>query len=325
MKNLKIAIEEFKSLNILNTNLSFEEFSKYINSKKVILVTNNLLLEIKCKINSRIFLTGWLLLIYYKDIFTSKIEIEDLILKKFIEISKIIMNNNINNEEQIENLKNLICDYEKQFLLWKNFDKNKCISEFINRYINVNKSLDLMKSTNINDRDVIILELENQKNDIINLASKFDKNINRNFFEENYKINFTIEKTTQQAYWDIIKKDLNQENFSLVYSNLEFIINTMSELFNNNDIIKKVFDINKIKEKLNNIDPEYFFILANSFYHQWKKLSSPIRDIDYEEYTNSLNNITKKNYHDAIITFIKNNYKIIELIYLDLLLLKINN
>jgi hypothetical protein len=325
MKNLKIAIEEFKNLNILNTNLSFEEFSKYINSKKVILVTNNLLLELKCKINTRIFLTGWLLLIYYKDIFTSKIEIEDLILKKFIEVSKIIMNNDIINEEQIENLKNLICDYEKQFLLWKNFDKNKCLGEFINRYINVNKSLDLMQSTNINDREVIILELENQKNDIINLATKFDKNINKNFFEENYKINLTIDKISQQAYWDIIKKDLHQENFSLVYSNLEFIINTMSELFNNNDNIKKVFDINKIKEKLNNIDPEYFYILANSFYYQWKKLSSPIRDIDYEEYTKSLNNITNKNYHDAIITFIKNNYKIIELIYLDLLLLKINN
>ena len=44
----------------------------------------------------------------------------------------------------------------------------------------------------------------------------------------------------------------------------------------------------------------------------------------YEEYTKSLNNITNKNYHETIITFIKNNYKIIELIYLDLLLLKIN-
>ena len=78
-----------------------------------------------------------------------------------------------------------------------------------------------------------------------------------------------------------------------------------------------------LKERLNNVDPEYFYILANSFYYQWKKLSSPIRDIEYEEYTESLKNITKKNYHEAIIIFIKNNYKIIELIYLDLLLLKL--
>ena len=323
MKNLKVAIEEFKSLNILNKNLSFEEFSQFINSKKVILITNNMLKELQCKTNTRIFLTGWLLLIYYKDILTNKIEIEDLILKKFVEISIIIMKNNIVDKEQFEYINNLINDYEKQFILWKNFDKNKCIGDFINRYISVSKSLELMQTTNIDNREIIVKELENQKTDIINLAKKFDKNINYNFFEENYKIQNTIEKTTQLAYWDIIKKDLLEENFSLVYSNLEFIINTMSELFNNNNI-KLVFYINKIKEKLNNVDPEYFYILANSFYYQWKKLSSPIRDIDYEEYTKSLNNITNKNYHETIITFIKNNYKIIELIYLDLLLLKIN-
>lgn len=323
MKNLKLVIEEFKNLNILNTNLSFEEFSIFINSKKVILVTEKMLKILKCKIKTRIFLTGWFLLIFYKDIFTNKIEIEDLILKKFIEISIIFMNNNITNEDQIENINNLIYDYEKQFILWKNFDKNKCISDFISRYISVSKSLDLMQTTNINDRDTILMELENQKNDIIILANKIDKNININFFEENYKLQKTIEKTTDQVYWEILKKDLLEENYSLVYSNLEFIINTMYELSSNNNI-KLVFDINKIKEKLNNVDPEYFYILANSFYYQWKKLSSPIRDIEYKEYIESLNNMTNKNYHETIITFIKNNYKIIELIYLDLLLIKNN-
>jgi hypothetical protein len=322
MKNLKIVIEEFKNLNILNTNLSFEEFSILINSKKVILVTEKMLKTLKCKIKTRIFLTGWFLLIFYKDIFTNKIEIEDLILKKFIEISVIFMNNNITNEQQIENLNNLIDDYEKQFILWKNFDKNKCIGDFINRYISVCKSIDLIQSTNINDSESILKELEKQKNDIIILAKKIDNNININFFEENYKLQKTIEKTTDKVYWDILKKDLLEENYSLVYSNLEFIINTMYELSLNNNI-KIVFDINKIKERLNNVDPEYFYILANSFYYQWKKLSSPIRDIEYEEYTESLKNITKKNYHEAIIIFIKNNYKIIELIYLDLLLLKL--
>ena len=322
MKNLKIVIEEFKNLNILNTNLSFEEFSILINSKKVILVTEKMLKTLKCKIKTRIFLTGWFLLIFYKDIFTNKIEIEDLILKKFIEISVIFMNNNITNEQQIENLNNLIDDYEKQFILWKNFDKNKCIGDFIDRYISVCKSIDLMQSTNINDRESILKELEKQKNDIIILAKKIDNNININFFEENYKLQKTIEKTTDKVYWDILKKDLLEENYSLVYSNLEFIINTMYELSLNNNI-KIVFDINKIKERLNNVDPEYFYILANSFYYQWKKLSSPIRDIEYEKYTESLNNITNKNYHETIITFIKNNYKIIELIYLDLLLLKL--
>ncbi len=188
MKNLKVVIEEFKNLNILNSNLTFEQYSIFINSQKVLLTTEKMLKTLKCKIKTRIFLTGWLLLIFYKDIFTNKIELEDLILKKFIEISKIFMNNNITNEEQINNLNNLIDDYEKQFILWKNFDKNKCIGDFIDRYISVSKSLDLMISTNINHRETILKELENQKNDIINLAKKIDKNININFFEENYKL-----------------------------------------------------------------------------------------------------------------------------------------
>ena len=85
-----------------------------------------------------------------------------------------------------------------------------------------------------------------------------------------------------------------------------------------------MFDIQKIKEKLNNVNPEYFYILANSFYYQWKKLSSPFRDIDYDEYIKQINNINKNNYHDSILSFIKNNFKIIELIYLDILFLKIN-
>jgi hypothetical protein len=87
------------------------------------------------------------------------------------------------------------------------------------------------------------------------------------------------------------------------------------------DNIKKVFDLEKIKEKLNNNDTEYFFILANSFYYQWRKVSSPFRDIDYNSYILQLD---MNNYHQSIITFIKNNLQIIDNIYLDLLFLKIN-
>ena len=174
----------------------------------------------------------------------------------------------------------------------------------------------------MNNNEIIIQELENQKNDILILAKKFDNKININFFEENYKIYSNIEKITENAYWNLIKEELCEDNFTMVLSNLEFIINTLFSLtLDNDNNIKQVFNIQKIKERLNNNDPEYFFILANSFYYQWRKLSSPFRDIDYNSYILQLD---MNNHHKSIITFIKNNLQIIDNIYLDLLFLSIH-
>jgi hypothetical protein len=326
MKELKIAIDEFKNLNILNTSLSFNEFTKYINSTKVLQVVEKILQLLnnnkqKSIINPRIFISGWYILKYHKDIFTNKNDLEKLIIEKIIEISKIIITNNIITGEDIDKFKTIIYEYEKQFILWKDLDKNKSITEFINRYTNINKSIELLNKTRIELNKDIINELENQKNDVISIAIKFDKKINRDFFDKSYKIYNNIEKITEEAYWNLIYEELENNNFSLVLSNLEFIINTLCSLSFDIDNIKKVFDIQKIKEKLNNNDPEYFYILANSFYYQWRKLSSPFRDIDYNSYIMELD---MKNYHKSIINFIKNNLKIIDNIYLDLLFLKIN-
>jgi hypothetical protein len=153
------------------------------------------------------------------------------------------------------------------------------------------------------------------------MAIKFDKKINKDFFDKSYKIYSNIEKITEEAYWNLIYEELQNNNYNLVLSNLEFIINTLSSLAFDSDNIKKVFDIEKIKEKINNNDPEYFLILANSFYYQWRKLSSPFRDIDYNSYILQLD---MKNYHKSIINFIKNNLQIIDNIYLDLLFLSIH-
>ena len=43
MKELKIAIDEFKNLNILDSSLSFNEFTRYINSTKVLRVVEKIL------------------------------------------------------------------------------------------------------------------------------------------------------------------------------------------------------------------------------------------------------------------------------------------
>ena len=326
MKELKIAIDEFKNLNILNASLSFNEFTKYINSTKVVQIVEKILQLLdnnkqKSIINPRIFISGWYILKYHKDIFTNKNDLEKLIIEKIISISKIIITNNIITDEDIDKFKTIIYEYEKQFILWKNLDKNKSITEFINRYTNINKSIELLNKTKIELNNDIINELENQKNDIINMAIKFDKKINKDFFDKSYKIYSNIEKITEEAYWNLIYEELENNNYSLVLSNLEFIINMLSALSFDIDNIKKIFDIQKIKEKLNNNDPEYFYILANSFYYQWRKLSSPFRDIDYNSYILELD---MKNFHKSIITFIKNNLQIIDNIYLDLLLLKIN-
>lgn len=327
MKELKIAIDEFKNLNILDASLSFNEFTKYINSTKVLHVVEKILQLLNNKnknpiISPRIFISGWYILKYHQDIFTNRNNLEKLIIEKIIEISKIIVSNNIKTEEDIDNFVKIIYEYEKQFILWKNIDKTTTINEFINRYSSINKSITLLSnSLTFESKENILQELENQKNDVINMAIKFDKKINKDFFDKSYKIYSKIEKITEEAYWNLICEELQENNYNLVLSNLEFIINTLCSFAFDSDYIKKVFDIEKIKEKINNNDPEYFFILANSFYYQWKKLSSPFRDIDYNTYILQLDT---NNYHKSIITFIKNNLQIIDNIYLDLLFLSIN-
>jgi len=336
MKELKIAIDEFKNLNILDASLSFDQFTSYINSTKVLRVVDKILKFLNKKnqntspispiispiISPRIFISGWYILKYHQDIFTNKNDLEKLIIEKIIAISKIIILNNINTEEDIDKFNTIILEYEKQFILWKNIDKTASINEFVNRYTSINKSINLItSSSSFDSKENIIQELENQKNDVINMAIKFDKKINKDFFDKSYKIYTNIEKITEEAYWNLIHEELQNNNYNLILSNLEFIINTLCSLAFDGDNIKKVFDIEKIKEKLNNNDPEYFFILANSFYYQWRKVSSPFRDIDYNSYILQLD---MNNYHQSIITFIKNNLKIIDNLYLDLLFLKIN-
>ena len=326
MKELKLAIDEFKNLNILDSSISFEDFTRYINSTKVLQVVEKILQLLNNKIKAKIFISGWYILKYHNDIFTNKNNLEKLIIEKIIIISKIIVSNNLITNEDFDNFNNIINEYEKQFILWKNFDKTNCINEFVSRYTNINKSIRLLDNTALESKENIINELENQKKDIINMAIKFDKKINKDFFDKSYEIYSKIEKITEVAYWNLMYEELLENNYNLVLLNLEFIINTLCSLSFDDDI-KKVFNIDKIKEKLNNNVPEYFFILANSFYYQWRKLSSPFRDIDYNNYILQLNLINSKNiknYHESIITFIKNNLKIIDNIYLDLLFLKIN-
>jgi len=329
MKQLQIAIDEFKNLNILDSSLSFNEFTKYINSTKVLRVVEKILQLLNKKnqnpiISPRIFISGWYILKYHHDIFTNKNDLEKLIIEKIIAISKIIIINNIITEEDIDNFVKMVCEYEKQFILWKNLDKTTSINEFINRYTSINKSIILITSSSLFEaKQNIIQELENQKKDVIEMAIKFDKNINKDFFDKSYEIYNKIEKITEEAYWNLMYEELQNNNYNLVISNLEFIINTLYSLSFESDNIKKVFDIEKIKQKLKNNNPEYFFILANSFYYQWRKLSSPFRDIDYNKYIFRLDISNQKNYHESIIIFIKNNLEIIDNIYLDLLFLKI--
>ena len=328
MKELKIAIDEFKNLNILDSSLSFNEFTRYINSTKVLRVVEKILQLLNNKnknpiISPRIFISGWYILKYHSDIFTNKNDLEKLIIEKIIAISKIIVSNNIRTEEDIDNFTKNIYEYEKQFTLWKNIDKTTSINEFVNRYTSINKSITLISSSSpFEVKENIIQELENQKKDIVDMAIKFDKNIGKDFFDKSYEIYNKIEKITEEVYWNLIYEELKNNNYNLVISNLEFIINTLCSLSFESDNIKKVFDIEKIKEKLNNDDTEYFFILANSFYYQWRKLSSPFRDIDYNKYILRLDISNEKNYHESIINFIKNNLQIIDNIYLDLLFLK---
>ena len=168
MKELKITIDEFKNLNILDNSLSYNQFTNYINSTKVLQVVKKILQLLNSQkinpiISPKIFISGWYILKYHPDIFTNKNDLEKLIIEKIIAISKIIVSNNISTEEDIDNFIKIIYEYEKQFILWKNIDKITCINEFVNRYTSINKSISLLSNSSLFEtKENIIKELENQ-------------------------------------------------------------------------------------------------------------------------------------------------------------------
>ena len=358
--SIKKAICEFNNLDLLNKKYDFDKFTKYIMSKNVIMVTRTLLNSIyyirDCdnsdnkngNIKENIFLSIWLIYHFSNSILNYNIEIEKTIKSHCNSIISIISTISINDKEETINIIKLLHSYDALFNKWRFYDKNISIKQFIERYCNISKSIDLICNNKVKDdysnkgnkgnNDIsCIMEdsLYQQQKDVINLALKYGKKYNLDYFKKHYEIIKNIEKVCDDAYWTLVTNDFNNKNYDLFYKNINEIKNVIIELNGNNvhniDIINNTITTTIIKNNLfiyKDDDQNIIIDICSTWYKHFciyiltelKKLSSPVRDIEYDQYISQLLSITPSNYNAKLTEVIKICYKIIDYLYLDLLM-----
>lgn len=326
-KHIFKIINEFINLNLLNENSNFDSFSEYIQNEDVIQKTKSLISILSLNINHKLFLSIWLIFKYNDSILSHGLELEKNILKTCILIIENIYKNSNNIESNKINL--LLLKFQKNFSLWKKYDKNICVKEFIERYINVSKSLELI-SQKYDDVNIITLKnsLEKQLEDIVSISIKFDINFNKHFFENYYSIYKTVNNNITNLYWDIALEEFNNNNHKIFFENLELIKNILLEFYKNNqqfELIKneKLFNTQFLESNLfskNIFNKDLFTKLYLFIFEKWKNISSPIKNIDYSKLIESLNKTENNDYNKSLINFLKINFSIIQDIFLDLTL-----
>jgi hypothetical protein len=335
------ALDEFIKLDLLNEKYDFDKFTQYISSKNVITTTKSLIVNLysnsekTCK--EQIFLSIWLIYRFSDSILNHNVEIEKTIKHYCNKIVSTLLsidpNLIIHKKKEVINA---IDTYITEFNKWKIYDKNVSVKEFIERYNNICKSIELVCKDALNDtlQASILNSLHQQQKDIINLALKYDKKWNADFFNKHYDIIRNIENICNEKYWSLIQTEFNNKNYDMFYKNMDEIKKIIIELNGKNTrniaIINNTITTNIIKNNLFIYDEDNKHItdISCNWYKQFciyimdefKKLSSPVRDVEYDQYHSHLLSITPTNYNIKLADMIKICYKIIDSLYLDLLL-----
>ena len=351
--NLMEALDEFIKLDLLNEKYDFDKFTQYIMSKKVITTTKTLLINLygnneTCK--EQIFLSIWLIYRFSNLILNHNVEIEKTI-KYYCNyivttITPIASNSNLNHgggsgsgggSDKKKEIINAINIYTTEFNKWKAYDKNVSVKEFIERYNNISKSIELVCKDALNDtlQASVLNSLHQQQKDIINLALKYDKKWNADYFNKHYNIIKNIESICNEQYWSTIQTEFNNKNYDMLYKNMDEIKKIIIELNGNNvhniNIINNTITTDIIKNNLflydeddinciSDISCQWYKHFCTYILTELKKLSSPVRDVEYDQYLSQLLSITPTNYNAKLVDIIKICYKIIDSLYLDLLL-----
>ena len=349
--NLIEALDEFIKLDLLNEKYDFDKFIQYIMSKKVITTTKTLLINLygnneKCK--EQLFLSIWLIYRFSDLILNHNVEIEktikhycNYIVTTITSFPFIVTNQNHNHNQHHSKKKeiiNAIDIYTTEFNKWKIYDKNVSVKEFIERYNNISKSIELVCKDALNDtlQASVLNSLHKQQKDIINLALKYDKKWNADYFNKHYSIIKNIENRCNDQYWSLIQTEFNNKNYDMLYKNMDEIKKIIIELNGNNvhniatinntittDIIKNnlfIYDDDDDINRITDISCQWYKHFCIYILTELKKLSSPVRDVEYDKYISQLLSITPSNYNAKLADIIKICYKIIDSLYLDLLL-----
>ena len=224
-------IKENKNLKKLNFKKEgmkdFNSFTQYIRNenvknavKKYLKVFNNY--KTGLKINERILITAYMIVLYTDELLGKKMhQMDKSILEWSEEVVKRI--NLLEESKDVDKLWLLLNNYQIIFDQWKESDKSRMVESIIISYYNRCKHIEKINAdTKISkeEKEVIILELEKMKNEVLGNVKFFDPNFDVDNFKENYEIIYEglqksyeeltgqIANTMKKAYFDMLKEEL---------------------------------------------------------------------------------------------------------------------
>ena len=258
-------------------NLHFFHYTKIIRDRQLILLVNifiNKLNTLKYnngnndKINSRIFLTSFLISIFSKNLLGNKKDWTILDTEIYLWSNKLItllddLQSNYNYNKLIM-LDTFINSYNLIFNHWKESNKNKTIHNIIISYYNNQKHIEYIKTSDYNN-DINLQEslkyLKQNQTKLLQNIKLIDKDFKIEYLIENYELIYNninlgmkklvnnISSTFKKVYIESLIKDLentdNKNIYELIQETNKRIINIVPKQIKKS-IIKKFNSFNFI-------------------------------------------------------------------------------
>lgn len=321
----------YKYKNLLNVDkikkLGFDTFSRVIRNKSILndfgkYFSNLFDLENVKESNLlvRKFLTCYIVVCFPDFVFNNEIkDIDDLQLKNLSNKISILFNNilnytnddehKVNSDVKMQEFKIELDNFIIFFDRWKKKDVIKVLLPFANSYYELNDTLALVTKNQqepvTDDIKIWKSEIEKQKNKIL----KHVKNIDGDdavTFVKNYqppkliiddKVYEQIERTMKKAYWDKLKEDIENDDFSMITPLLTDVRTMIFQLIPNRQDIREEFndkfDLELVEQMITHkaMDVKTVYSIALTLIEYLKTLQAPIDDRDTQEWCDSITNL----------------------------------
>lgn len=307
--------------------LGFDTFSKMIRNKDILNDFGKYFSKLfdlesmkKSNLLVRKFLTCYIVVCFPDFVFNNEIkDVDDLQFKNLSNKISILFNNilnytnddehKVNSDVKMQEFKIELDNFIIFFDRWKKKDVIKVLLPFANSYYELNDTLALVTKNQqepvTDDIKIWKSEIEKQKNKIL----KHVKNIDGDdavTFVKNYqppkliiddKVYEQIERTMKKAYWDKLKEDIENDDFSMITSLLTDVRTMIFQLIPNRQDIREEFndkfDLELVEQMITHkaMDVKTVYSIALTLIEYLKTLQAPIDDRDTQEWCDSITNL----------------------------------
>jgi hypothetical protein len=320
-----------KYKNLLNVDnirkLGFDTFSKMIRNKAILNDFGKFFSKLfdlesikKSNLLVRKFLTCYIVVCFPDFVFNNEIkDVDDLQFKNLSNKISILFNNilnytnddehKVNSDVKVQEFKIELDNFIVFFNKWKKKDVIKVLLPFANSYYELNDTLALVTQNQqepvTDDIKIWKSEIEKQKNKILQHVRRIDGD-DAVSFVQNYqppklmiddKVYEQIEKTMKKAYWDKLKEDIENEDFSMITSLLIDVRDMIFQLIPNRQDIREEFngkcDLELVEQMITQkaMDVKTVYSIALMFIEYLKMLQAPIDDKDTQEWCDGITNL----------------------------------